>query len=251
MRTNTTQSSNQAGGQVWNLSAQFASGHTLVAGITGSGKSVLINRILGDCIAYSPQAFGFVLIDPKRVELFRYAKLPHTIRYADSPTAIVDALNYAIGLMDSRYIQMRKHGLTHYDGQSVLVVVDELADLMTTQRKTCLPLLQRLAQLGRAAKVFLLCATQSPSRKTIPAELTLNFQNRVALHCFSQIESRQIIGSDHAITLPRYGQAYWRTADGRLLFVDKIPPISDETIAERIACYIQQKRSIFDRIRRK
>lgn len=242
---------NQAGGQVWNVSAQLTSGHTLVAGITGSGKSVLLNRVLGDCLAYGPQAFGFVLIDPKRVELYRYKDLPHTLRYADSAAGIVDALDYAILTMERRYSQMRAKGLTAYDGQTLLVVIDELADLMTTQRKECLPRLQRIAQVGRAARVFLLAATQSPSRKTIPAELTLNFQNRVALHCYSAIESKQIIGSEHATTLPKYGQAYWRTADGRLLFVDKIPPIEAETLAARIACYVTPKRGFLGLFGRK
>ena len=224
----------QPGGDCWTVSAPLVGGHTLIGGITGSGKSVLLNRLLGDCIAQTPGDYRLILIDPKKVELHRYAKLPHTAIYADSSTGYVAALDYALSVIDRRYKQMRRTGATHYAGTALLVVIDELADLMTTDRKQCLPKLQRIAQIGRAASVRLIACTQSPSRRTIPAELTINFQNRVALHCSSPIESRQILGSDEAETLPAFGEAYWRTASGELLHVGNIPPIDQAELQRRI-----------------
>jgi len=78
---------------------------------------------------------------------------------------------------------------------------------MVTCKKEVMPKLQRIAQLGRASGIKLICATQSPSRKVIPAELVLNFDGRVALHCVSPIESRQILNRKGAELLPSYGKA--------------------------------------------
>ena len=230
----TTHYTKQPGGQVWSLSAPLLSGHTLVAGITGSGKSVLINRLLGDTLARTPADCGLILIDPKRVELYRYAKTPFCRRYADEPATILAALDEAIKEMDGRYKAMRRGGLTTHQGAPLLVVIDELADLMTTQRKEALPRLQRIAQLGRAAGVCLLMGTQAPNRATLSANLLLNVQNRVALHCAQPIESRQIIGSDLATTLPAFGQAYWLTASGELSHIEAIPMIEPAELARRV-----------------
>ena len=222
------------GGEIWTVSPKLCGGHTLIAGITGSGKSVLINRLLCDCLATSPGSYEFILIDPKRVELQAYKQTKQCLKYASEPAKIVAALDFAIQVMESRYKYMQARGQKEYQYQALLVVIDELADLMTTNRKECLPRLQRIAQLGRAAKVYLLAATQSPSRKTIPAELVLNFQNRVALRCAFPIESRQIIGSDLACGLPQYGQAYWYTNRGELFHLTNIPPADPATLAHRL-----------------
>ena len=224
----------QPGGDCWTASPQFLSGHTLVAGITGSGKSVFINRMLGDALARTPANYQLILIDPKRVELYRYKATPFCVAYADEPQPIIDALDRAIEEIDRRYKVMRRKGADKWSGGALVVVVDELADLMTTQRKQALPRLQRIAQVGRAACVYLLAATQSPSRKTIPAELTLNFQNRVALHVAQPIESRQIIGNDLATTLPAYGAGYWLKATGELLHIPAIPMIDPAELQRRI-----------------
>lgn len=224
----------QPGGKFWTISPKLCEGHTLIAGITGSGKSVLLNRILGDCLAETPGNYSFVLIDPKRVELRKYATTQQCDRYASEPHQIPAALDYAIAVMEQRYRQMARSGQTKYEGYTLLVVIDELADLMTTQRKVCLPKLQRIAQLGRAARVVLIACTQAPNRRTLDANLLLNFQNRVALHCAFPIESRQIIGTDEAVTLPQFGQGYLYTASGEKIHLTEIPPADPDELRRRL-----------------
>lgn len=212
------------------------SNHILIGGKTGSGKSVLLNDFLYTLLAHSPVKSQFLLIDPKRVELCWYRDLEHCLGYANTTDGAVDLLNKAIGIIESRYKQMEKKHLRLWDGGSVYVVIDELADLMTTSKKVVLPLLQRIAQVGRASKVFLVACTQSPSRLTIPAALTLNFTCRMALQCFSAIESRQIIGENGAELLPRYGQCLVRDNDG--LKKISVPLTNDSKLTERINFWV-------------
>lgn len=192
--------------------------HLLIGGTTGCGKSVLINTILYSLLTQKNAASAaLVLIDPKRVELSKYKKLPFVKRYAQEPFDVIAALNDSIRVMERRYKQMEARGVVQWYGSPVYVVIDELADLMTTDgRNEIRRLLQRLLQLGRAANVHIIAATQAPSRKIIPAELILNFTDRVALRCKSPIESRQIIGVKGAESLPRYGIGLYDSAYGLL-----------------------------------
>jgi len=99
-----------------------------------------------------------------------------------------------------------------YDGKPLYVVIDELADLVSN--KKALELIIKIGRLGRAAQVHLICATQDPSRKTLPAALMQNFTTTVALRCRSAIESRQIIGIPGAEKLPKYGYGIQWDAEG-------------------------------------
>lgn len=130
--------------------------HLLIAGCTGSGKSVLLNGLICDLIKQPPTKVQLILIDPKRVELSRYAALPHCLTYACEPDAMANTLEYSVELMMNRYDQMQRTQQRLFDGSDVYVLIDEFADLITTDKKRVLPLLMRLAQLGRAAKVHLL-----------------------------------------------------------------------------------------------
>lgn len=186
----------------------LSSPHLMIGGTTGSGKSVLIDDLVYHLIANnSPEKVHFVWIDPKRVSLVKYKNLPHTSRYACDIPDILKALDDVIATMMDTYDFMQTRGLEKFNGTKLVVVIDELADLMTTCRADVMPKLQRIAQLGRASNIMLICATQSPSRKVIPAELVLNFDGRVALRCVSAIESRQILNRKGAELLPRYGKA--------------------------------------------
>lgn len=118
--------------------------HLLVAGATGSGKSVVINGIITTALKDSPAAVQFIFIDPKRVELVEYKPLPHTLKYASEPGDMVQALQYAMDTTESRYKAMQSRHEKNYSGGAVYVVIDELADLMTTNRKQVQPLIQRL-----------------------------------------------------------------------------------------------------------
>ena len=105
--------------------------HVLIGGATGSGKSVVINGFLHTALLQSPALYQFILIDLKRVELYEYKDLPHTLSYADSITSALSALQQALDLIQARYNAMQAAGLRKYNGSCVYVVIDELADLMT------------------------------------------------------------------------------------------------------------------------
>ena len=136
--------------------------HLLIAGATGSGKSVALNGIITSLLmTRSPFRCQFVLIDPKKVELADYASLPPVARYASDHPDIVRALQWAVEETDRRFTVMQTQGAREYDGSDLYVIIDELADLMVSIKKETLPLLQRLAQIGRAARVHIIACTQN------------------------------------------------------------------------------------------
>lgn len=183
--------------------------HLLVAGATGSGKSVVINGIITTGLLSAPCEKEFILIDPKRVELVSYRFLPHTIKYASEPEDMVSALKTAMDITEKRYKAMQVEGLKKYKGSDIYVVIDELADLMTTNKKAVQPLLQRLCQIGRAGKVHVIAATQCPLREVIPTAIKCNFDSRVGLRTRSKQDSRNILEMNGCEQLPRYGQGYY------------------------------------------
>ncbi len=203
--------------------------HLLIAGATGSGKSVVINGIIHSLLAnHSPVTCGLILIDPKRVELVMYKHLPHTIAYASEPGEPARAMRQAIQIIEQRYQYMQKQGLRKFGGGDVYVIIDELADLMTTDKKTIQPLLQRICQIGRAAKVHVIAATQCPLATVIPTAIKVNFDSRVGLRCRSGQDSRNVLGQTGCENLPRYGQGYYMTPEG----LDRwnLPMVPDEAI---------------------
>lgn len=206
-------------GQYYNLFADMLKQpHLLVAGATGSGKSVVINGIIATALKDSPAAVQFIFIDPKRVELIDYKQLPHTLQYACEPGDMVQALQLAIDTTESRYKEMQRKHLKQYPGGAVYVVIDELADLMTTNKKAVQPIIQRLAQIGRAANVHIIAATQCPLSAVIPTPIKVNFDSRVGLRTRSKQDSRNILGLPGCETLPRYGQGYYMTPAGLQLY---------------------------------
>lgn len=183
--------------------------HLLVAGATGTGKSVVINGMIYNALFKSPKDVAFILIDPKRVELVDYKALPHTLKYASEPGKIADALRYAVDIMEHRYKEMQRAHIKKSDKRHIYVVIDELADLMTTNRKQCENNIIRLAQLGRAANIHLIAATQNCTQKVINTQLKSNFANRIALRTAFKYESNNIIGVSGCEALPPYGKGYF------------------------------------------
>lgn len=217
-------------GQVYTLYRDMLNQpHLLIAGATGSGKSVVINGLVYTALHDSPAAVQFILIDPKRVELVDYRPLPHTLQYSSEPGEMVQALEKAIEITESRYKAMQRQRVKKYAGGAVYVIVDELADLMTTDRRHVQPLLQRLAQIGRAANVHIIAATQCPLATVIPTSIKVNFDSRVALRTRSAQDSRNILGVKGCELLPRYGQGYYMTPDGLTLY--NIPMQAPDEIA--------------------
>ena len=222
--------------------------HLLIAGSTGSGKSVLLNTLIYTALLKSPARVGFVLIDPKRVELIDYKPLPHTLLYASEPPEIVNALNYAVDLMETRYKAMQLHREKKSNESDIYVIVDEFADLMTTQKKETFPLLVRIAQLGRAANMHLILATQRPTADIINGQIKVNIDARVALRCPTARDSQNIINTKGAESLPLYGYGYYLTSTGLQLI--EIPLTKPAEIHQRIEHWTNQTKpkTILDRV---
>ena len=220
-------------GRYYNLyKDMLAQPHLLIAGATGSGKSVIINGLIFTALYECPGNVEFILIDPKRVELMDYKKLPHTLKYASEPGDMIKALEYAMALTEARYKYMQRKGLKKFDGGNLYVIIDELADLMTTERRKVQPLIQRLAQIGRAANVHIIAATQCPLATVIPTPIKVNFDSRVGLRTRSAQDSRNILGEKGCELLPRYGQGYYMTPEGTALY--PIPMQTPEEIRQQI-----------------
>jgi S-DNA-T family DNA segregation ATPase FtsK/SpoIIIE len=202
----------------------------LIAGATGSGKSVVVNGIIYNGMYSSPDEFQMILIDPKRVELVAYKDIPHTVAYASEPADMVKALQTALKITENRYTEMQAARVKKYSGAHLYVIIDELADLMTTNRKQVQPLIQRLCQIGRAARVHVIAATQCPLAAVIPTPIKVNFDSRVGLRTRSAQDSRNILGATGCETLPRYGKCYYMTAAGTELL--NVPMYTDDEIAE-------------------
>lgn len=215
------------GGQYFTLYGDMSDAtHLLIAGTTGSGKSVVINGILHSLLVrYSPVSCGLILIDPKRVELVQYAELPHVIRYASEPGEYAAALQSAMDIVEDRYQQMRNRRERKYTGGHVYVIIDELADLMTTDGKKSGELLQRLCQIGRAANVHVIAATQCPLASVIPTAIKVNFDYRLGLHTRTAQDSRNILGVKGCETLPRFGLGHYLTPDGLKCW--RLPMVQD------------------------
>ena len=200
--------------------------HLLIAGATGSGKSVVINGIITTALYSAPCECRFILIDPKRVELAAYRYLPHCMIYASEPRDMVNALRQALLLIETRYKDMQRRGRRKYDGSDIYVIIDELADLMTTNKREVMPLLQRLCQIGRAARVHVIAATQCPISAVIPTPIKVNFDARVALRTRSAQDSRNILGFNGCECLPRYGEGYYMTPEATDRY--KIPMVTEQ-----------------------
>lgn len=212
--------------------------HLLIAGATGSGKSVALNGIIHSLLmTQSPFNCQFVLIDPKKVELIQYADLPHVARYASEAPDIIRSLQWATEETDRRFTRMQRDRIKEYDGPHLYVVIDELADLMTTIKKESFPLLQRLAQVGRAARVHVIACSQNVLAVTIPTTLKCNFSTILGLRTCNAQQSRFLISTTGCEMLPnpvREGKGYGYLRDGADLEKVMIYKYPDEQINSAI-----------------
>lgn len=180
----------------------IAQPHLLIAGATGSGKSTLVNALIHTALYRSPSEVQFMLLDCKGIELSDYSSLPHTIGHYITPDECIQALMYATQIMQCRFQTLQGSGCKVYNGSDIYIIIDEFADLMTTSKKTVAPLIQRLCQLGRAAKIHVILCTQCPLREIIPTAIKCNFDSRIALRTATRQDSRNIIDIAGAEQLP-------------------------------------------------
>ena len=181
--------------------------HILIAGTTGSGKSVALNSLLYSAMLEAVETgkeASFTYVDLKMIELVDWRDLPNCDKYVDRPEDVAKALKGAVDAMYARYKVMQGKHIKETEEGHVYIVVDELADLV--KDKQVLEHLVTLGRLGRAAHYHLILCTQDPSRTTLSAALMQNMTCRVALRTKDPIESRQIVGRAGAERLPKYGR---------------------------------------------
>lgn len=184
--------------------------HGLVAGTTGSGKSVLINAFISSLLfRASPQEVRLILIDPKRVEFTSYNGIPHLLTpVIVEPEKILSALKWAMAEMDKRYKIFAERGVRNIDSYNelsgfqalpyIVIFIDELADLMMFAPVEVEDAIARLAQMARATGIHLVIATQRPSVNVITGLIKANIPCRIAFNVSSMIDSRVIIDSPGA-----------------------------------------------------
>ena len=198
--------------------------HLLVAGSTGSGKSVFVNTIISCLlIEKDPSELRLLLIDPKRVELTPYNGIPHLLTPVVVETdQVVSLLRGLIREMMDRYRRMEEIGVRNIDSYNrkspdrmpyLVVAVDELADLMMTASVDVEQALCRLAQLGRATGIHLIVATQRPSVDVLTGLIKANFPSRVSFALTSQIDSRTILDTAGAEKLLGKGDMLYQSVD--------------------------------------
>ncbi len=187
--------------------------HLLVAGSTGSGKSVFINSLICSILyKFSPQEVRMIMVDPKMLELSIYEGIPHLLHPVVTEAGKASqALKWAVREMMSRYAMLSEKGaksISSYNATSdtplpyIIIIVDELADLMMVSSKDVEASLTRLAQMARAAGIHLVLATQRPSVDVITGLIKANFPARIAFKVASKIDSRTILdtmGADKLI----------------------------------------------------
>jgi DNA segregation ATPase FtsK/SpoIIIE, S-DNA-T family len=198
--------------------------HLLIAGATGTGKSVAINSLLISLLyRNTPQDIKFILVDPKRVELNLYNGIPHLLTPSiTEPDKAVNALKWAVAEMERRYKMLAdagKRNLAEYNEGTelkvpfIVIVVDELADLMSVAQQDVEATIVRLAQMARAVGIHLVLATQRPSVEVITGLIKANITSRVAFAVASQIDSRTILDSSGAEKLLGNGDMLFISAE--------------------------------------
>lgn len=227
--------------------------HLLVAGQTGSGKSVMINTILTSLLyRNSPSDLKLILVDPKQVELKPYDDIPHLLTpVITEPEKCISALKWTVAEMERRYkalSEVRVRNIVEYNNLKkeegmpyIVVVIDELADLMMMAARDVEALIVRIAQKARAVGIHLILATQRPSVDVITGLIKANVPARIAFTVASQVDSRTIIDQMGAEKLLGQGDMLLLTADmpkprrvqGALITDDETNKVTDFIRSQR------------------
>ena len=214
--------------------------HLLIAGTTGSGKSVCINTIIVSLLyKLTPDLCKFILIDPKMLELSAYEGIPHLLTpvITDSKKA-ASALGWTVREMNNRYKLMSKEGVRNIDGYNakytlkmpyIVVVVDEMSDLMLVAGKEIENYIQKLSQMARAAGIHIIMATQRPSVDVITGTIKANFPTRISFRVSSKIDSRTILGEQGSEQLLGNGDMLFMSSANRIVRIHG-PYVSEKEI---------------------
>ena len=214
--------------------------HLLIAGTTGSGKSVCINTIILSLLyKHPPEKCKFILIDPKMLELSTYEGLPHLLcPVITEAKKAASVLGWVVKEMESRYRLMTREGVRNIDGYNkkhklpmpyIVVVVDEMSDLMHVAGKEIEGYIQKLSQMARASGIHIIMATQRPSVDVITGTIKANFPTRISFQVSSKIDSRTILGEQGAEQLLGKGDMLYMSSANKIIRIHA-PFVSDEEI---------------------
>ena len=230
--------------------------HLLIAGTTGSGKSVCINTlILSVLYRHTPDTCKLILIDPKMLELSAYQGIPHLLSpVITEPKKATSALKWTVREMETRYRKMTEEGVRNISGFNekakkegkkvmpyIIVVVDEMADLMMVSGKQVENYIQRLAQMARAAGIHIIMATQRPSVDVITGTIKANFPTRISFQVTSKIDSRTILGEQGAEQLLGKGDMLFMSSASRMIRIHG--PFVSDTEIEKVSTFLRSQGS--------
>jgi S-DNA-T family DNA segregation ATPase FtsK/SpoIIIE len=227
--------------------------HLLIAGATGSGKTVCVNTIITSLLFNStPEDVRFIMIDPKRVELAVFNDLPHLLSPVVTETKKVAAtLEWVVNEMDSRYVLFAKSGVRNIDLYNekyastrlpyIVIIIDELADLMMVAQNDVEGAITRLAQLSRAVGIHIIIATQRPSVDVITGVIKANFPARISFKVASKVDSRTVLDINGADKLLGRGDMLFVEPGASKPVRAQCSLISDKEI-ERITNFIKAQR---------
>jgi len=232
--------------------------HLMIAGSTGSGKTVCINTIItGLLFQTSPEMLKFIMIDPKRVELTSYNDIPHLLTpVITDPDKAINALKWSISEMENRYELLSHLGSRNiksynktvkakYKQRDILpyliIIIDELADLMATHSREMEAAVVRLAQMARAVGIHLILSTQRPSVEVITGLIKANITTRIAFQVASQIDSRTIIDMSGAEKLLGNGDMLYLSSDSNKPIRIQGVFVSEEEVKKITAFFKNQK----------
>jgi S-DNA-T family DNA segregation ATPase FtsK/SpoIIIE len=227
--------------------------HLLIAGTTGSGKTVCVNSIIAGLLYHSsPERLKFVMIDPKMVELAVYHPIPHMLAPVVTDTKKAAAtLGWVVAEMENRYKLLASRGVRNiqaFNTQSdeimpyIVVVIDELADLMMVAQDKVEGAIARLAQLSRAVGIHLILATQRPSVDVITGVIKANFPARISFKVASKVDSRTVLDGNGADKLLGKGDLLFLLPGEAKLIRGQGAFVVDEEIS-RVAQFVAQQRS--------
>ena len=224
--------------------------HLLIAGTTGSGKSVCINTIILSLLyRHKPSMCKFILIDPKMLELSTYEGIPHLLcPVITEAKKAASVLGWVVKEMESRYRLMTKKGVKNIDGYNskhslampyIVVIVDEMSDLMLVAGKEIENYIQKLSQMARAAGIHIIMATQRPSVDVITGTIKANFPTRISFQVTSKIDSRTILGEQGAEQLLGKGDMLYMSSANRIVRIHA--PFVSENEIEKVNNHLRNQ----------